>query len=37
MEEFLKYKQMKEKLRDIYKEMRLKTAPVESDETDARK
>jgi tetratricopeptide (TPR) repeat protein len=37
MEEFLKYKKMKEQLRDLYHAMRLKTAQVESDETDVPK
>jgi tetratricopeptide (TPR) repeat protein len=34
MEVFLKYKQMKEKLREEYRQMRLKTAEAKSDETD---
>jgi cytochrome c-type biogenesis protein CcmH/NrfG len=34
LEAFRKYKQMKEKLRDVYKEMRLKTSEAKSDETD---
>ncbi len=37
MQEFLKYKQMKDKLRDLYLEMRLKPVQQESDETDAPK
>jgi tetratricopeptide (TPR) repeat protein len=35
LEAFRKYKQMKEKLRDVYREMRLKTNEAASDETDA--
>jgi hypothetical protein len=35
LEAFRKYKQMKEKLRGVYREMRLKTTEVKSDETDA--
>jgi tetratricopeptide (TPR) repeat protein len=35
LEEYRKYKEMKEKLRGVYKEMRLKTTDVKSDETDA--
>ncbi len=35
LEEYRKYKEMKEKLRGVYKEMRLKTTEVKSDETDA--
>jgi tetratricopeptide (TPR) repeat protein len=35
LEAFRKYKQMKEKLRGVYHEMRLKTTDVKSDETDA--
>ncbi len=35
MEAFLKYKQMKEKLREEYRQMRLKTTEPKSDETDA--
>jgi tetratricopeptide (TPR) repeat protein len=37
LEEFQKYKEMKEKLRDIYREMRLEPAKEEQDQTDARK
>ncbi len=37
MKEFLKYKQTKDKLRNLYLEMRLKPAQEESDETDAKK
>jgi tetratricopeptide (TPR) repeat protein len=35
LEEYRKYKEMKEKLRDVYRQMRLKTTEVKSDETDA--
>jgi tetratricopeptide (TPR) repeat protein len=35
LEAFRKYKQMKEKLRGVYHEMRLKTTDVKPDETDA--
>ena len=35
MEAFRQYKEMKEKLRGVYREMRLKTSEVKSDETDA--
>jgi hypothetical protein len=31
---YRKYKQVKEKLRGVYREMRLKTTEVKSDETD---
>jgi len=34
LEAYREYKQMKEKLRGVYREMRLKTAEVTSDETD---
>jgi tetratricopeptide (TPR) repeat protein len=37
LEEYQKYKDMKEKLGDIYREMRLEPAKEERDETDARK
>ncbi len=37
LEEYQKYKRMKEKLQDIYREMRVKPAKQESEETDARK
>jgi tetratricopeptide (TPR) repeat protein len=37
LEEFQKYKEMKEKLLELYREMRLTPAKQESDETDARK
>ena len=37
LEEYQKYKEMKEKLLELYREMRLKPAKQESDETDARK
>ena len=37
LEEYQKYKDMKEKLLELYREMRLKPAKQESDETDARK
>ena len=37
LEEYQKYKEMKEKLQDIYREMRVKPAKQESEETDARK
>jgi Tfp pilus assembly protein PilF len=36
MEEFQKYKEMKDKLLEIYREMRLQPAKQESDESDAR-
>jgi Tfp pilus assembly protein PilF len=36
LEEYQKYKDMKEKLRDIYHEMRIEPAKDEKDETDAR-
>jgi tetratricopeptide (TPR) repeat protein len=35
LEAYRQYKQMKEKLRGVYREMRLKTTEVKSDETDA--
>jgi DNA-binding SARP family transcriptional activator len=35
LEAYRKYKQVKEKLRGVYREMRLKTTEVKSDETDA--
>jgi tetratricopeptide (TPR) repeat protein len=35
LEAYRKYKQMKEKLRGVYREMRLKTTEVKSDEADA--
>ena len=35
LEAYLKYKQMKEKLRAVYHEMRLKTAEAKSDESEA--
>jgi tetratricopeptide (TPR) repeat protein len=35
LEAYRNYKQMKEKLRGVYHEMRLKTSEVKSDETDA--
>jgi tetratricopeptide (TPR) repeat protein len=35
LEAYRKYKQMKEKLRGVYREMRLKTTEVKSDESDA--
>jgi Tfp pilus assembly protein PilF len=37
LEEYQKYKEMKEKLQDIYREMRVEPAKQEADETDARK
>ena len=37
LEEYQKYKDMKEKLLELYREMRLKPAKQESDENDARK
>jgi len=37
LEEYQKYKEMKEKLLELYREMRLKPAKQESDENDARK
>jgi len=37
MEEYQKYKRMKEQLRDIYREMREKPVKQESDEVDSRK
>ncbi len=36
LEEYQKYKEMKEKLRDIYHDMRVKPAKQEGDETDVR-
>jgi tetratricopeptide (TPR) repeat protein len=36
LEEYQKYKDMKEKLRDIYREMRIEPAKDEKDDTDAR-
>jgi tetratricopeptide (TPR) repeat protein len=35
LEAYRKYKQMKEKLREVYRQMRLNTTEVQSDETDA--
>ena len=35
LEAYRQYKQMKDKLRGVYREMRLKTTEVKSDETDA--
>src|SRR5258708_1558089 len=37
LEEYQKYKEMKEKLQDIYHDMRVKPAKQEGDETDVRK
>jgi tetratricopeptide (TPR) repeat protein len=37
LEEFQKFKEMKERLLELYREMRLRPAKQESDETDARK
>ena len=37
LEEYQKYKEMKEKLHDIYHDMRVKPAKQEGDETDVRK
>jgi tetratricopeptide (TPR) repeat protein len=37
LEEYQKYKEMKEKLQDIYHDMRVKPAKQEGDETDLRK
>jgi hypothetical protein len=35
LEAYRQYKQMKDKLRGVYREMRLKTTEVKSDESDA--
>jgi len=36
LEEYQKYKEMKEKLRDIYHDMRVRPAKQEGEETDVR-